>query len=426
MDLFDFQRSKILEKIKESVFSVSEYLSLLNDFLVYQRAKVKGEIGKVDERRKWVYFTLKDKDGATMNCLIFKDVLTKKGFSLKEGQEAEVFGFPEIYKPQGKLTFRVDDILLKGEGILKESFLRLKEKLKKEGLFDKKRKIKKFCQKIGLLTSSYGEAKKDFLSHLGNFGFEIYFFDIHVEGEQAPKEIIQGIEFFNKFFPFLDVIVITRGGGSLESLQPFNQEDVARAVFASKIPVISAIGHERDETLVDLVADFRASTPTHAGKVLSEPWYEMRRRIKEIESNFFYFFEKELKRKRNEIKEIFEEMKKEIEKALSRKKEKISMIKFELQSFFKRIFEKYSFLKKEFFMRVNFWRKTLNEKIKKEKEKLLSSSPYLRLKQGWAVVFDKKGKIIKDPSFLKKGDEIEIKLLKGKILSLVKEVFKKD
>ena len=132
MDLFDFQRSKISEKIKESVFSVSEYLSLLNDILVYQRAKVKGEIGKVDERRKWVYFTLKDKDGATMNCLIFKDVLTKKGFSLKEGQEAEVFGFPEIYKPQGKLTFRVDDILLKGEGILKESFLRLKEKLKKE------------------------------------------------------------------------------------------------------------------------------------------------------------------------------------------------------------------------------------------------------------------------------------------------------
>ena len=149
-----------------------------------------------------------------------------------------------------------------------------------------KRSLPKFCQKIGLITSKYGKgAKPDFEKHLGNFGFEIYFYDVRVEGMFAITEIVKALHWFNEYMPDLDAIVLIRGGGSWESLQAFNSEEVARAIFGSKIPVISGIGHESDITIADLVADLRSSTPTDAAKILNEHWKLASEKIYEYEKN---------------------------------------------------------------------------------------------------------------------------------------------
>ncbi|MCD8485031.1 hypothetical protein LRY60_05605 [Candidatus Woesebacteria bacterium] len=136
-----------------------------------------------------------------------------------------------------------------------------------------------FPVKIAVITSKTGDAIKDFMAHLGHFGLEIHFVDSRVEGINAINEIVNGIDFINRRHPDVQLIVVTRGGGSLESLQAYNSREVAEAIFSSRIPVLSAVGHENDITISDLVADERASTPTDAGNVVSQSWREGQRKI---------------------------------------------------------------------------------------------------------------------------------------------------
>lgn len=277
MDLFDYT-TKSEAPESNSTLSISQFLDRLNNLLFPVSVTIQGEITSFVERGRAVYFTLSDKkDKAVLSCLVWTSRLRGFGVELKEGIEVQVRGNAEVYKPSGRLNFMVSHIAPVGAGALQAAFEKLKHDLEMAGYFDPSRKptVPGYAKRIGLITSAYGDARKDFVTHLGKHGFEVLFFDARVEGLQSIDSIVTAFSWFNTRPDPVDVIVITRGGGSLESLQSFNSRDVADAIIASRIPVVSAVGHENDITIADLVASVRASTPTHAGKLLSDPWRDL-------------------------------------------------------------------------------------------------------------------------------------------------------
>lgn len=277
----------------DKVYGIGEFLEQINLLLAPIHITIQGEINSVTERGSAVYFTLSDpKEKATLNCIVWKNKMRSFGFELREGLEIKVVGAPNIYKPFGKFSFTADYISPVGEGALKQALEQLKLQLETEGYFasERKRPIPSYIQSLGLITSEHGDAKKDFLTHVGNHGISIRFFDVRVEGVQSIPTIVQAIRWFNEHMPETEVLVLTRGGGSLESLQSFNSLEVARAIFSSRIPVLSAVGHENDVSIADLVADLRASTPTHAGKILGTPWEQAPEKIDTMQNEMLYAF----------------------------------------------------------------------------------------------------------------------------------------
>lgn len=265
----------------QAIFSVSELLELINETLKPLRAVVQGEVTSISNRGH-SYFSLSDpKEQAKLDCILWRNKAQQLPFELKVGQVVQLTGQLNIYKPMGKLSFVVDKIAPVGEGALRQAFEQLKKQLEAKGFFatQRKRPIPEYPHLIGVLTSQQGDAIKDFVTHVGKFGLKIVHRDARVEGLAAIDSITAGLAWFNRQAKPIEVIVLTRGGGSLESLQAFNSLEVAQAIFASRIPVISAVGHENDVTIADLVADVRASTPTDAGKLLSQHWAQAAQKL---------------------------------------------------------------------------------------------------------------------------------------------------
>lgn len=271
------------ESINSSIFSVSDYLDFLNEKLFLSgQARIKGEITSVDIRERVVYFSLKDtKNESIINCLIFKYNYGISGVTLEAGTEVLITAVPEIYKPTGKLSLKVGLIEIAGEGLLKKSYEELKARLAKEGIFspDRKKPIPKLPRIIGLITSNQGAAIGDFMTNIGNYGFRIKFINSSVEGKQAIYDLINAIKKASSLKD-LDVLAIVRGGGSLESLQAFNNEALVRELLKLNIPVICGVGHEKDISLVSLASDLSVSTPTAAAFAIRKSWDNA---IREIE-----------------------------------------------------------------------------------------------------------------------------------------------
>lgn len=259
----------------DKIFSVGDYLDFLNEKLfMCGRARIKGEITSVDFRERVVYFSLKDStDESIINCLIFKYNYNISGIVLEAGSEVVITAVPEIYKPMGKLSLKTSLIEISGEGLLKKSYNELKAKLEKEGIFssDRKKAIPKLPQIIGLITSNQGAAIGDFMTNIGNYGIKIKFINSSVEGKQAIFDLINAVKTAKKLKD-LDVLAIVRGGGSLESLQAFNNEALVRELIGLNIPVICGVGHEKDISLVSLASDLSVSTPTAAAFAIRETW----------------------------------------------------------------------------------------------------------------------------------------------------------
>lgn len=262
--------------VTPSELTVSEFLKTLNQNLRRYRVLVAGEItGRVNRRGAVTYFSLHDaEEEAVLQCMAFNNILDAVGIQLEEGMAIKVGGYPEIWERSGGFSFKVFEVLLTGEGALKRQFEMLMKKLEAEGLFSPEHKtpIPNFAKYIGLITAADREAMNDFVTHLAPHGLTIELHDVRVEGARAVEQIVEAIKYFNEEQQEIEVLVLTRGGGSLESLQAFNSELVARAIFASRIPIICGVGHERDVSIADFVADMRASTPTHAAKIISESW----------------------------------------------------------------------------------------------------------------------------------------------------------
>ncbi len=234
---------------------------------------IEGEISELNESQgRWLFITIKDESASVS---VFGVMYQLSGWkSLEVGMRVHVYGVPRIHQKSGRFSITAERIVPAGEGALKLAFEKLKAQLTNEGIFDdsRKRALPPFPQKVGLVTAKGSQAYNDFVKILKDRmgGIHIYFAPVTVQGDSAPQAIIDALKYFNTRYKDLDAIVVCRGGGSLEDLQAFNDEHVVRAIFASKIPVICGVGHEGDVSLADLVADIRASTPTHAAELLIE------------------------------------------------------------------------------------------------------------------------------------------------------------
>ncbi|MBU2509373.1 exodeoxyribonuclease VII large subunit [Patescibacteria group bacterium] len=275
------------------ILQVSEFIEIIN--LVLRQAwkeeelAIEGEIsGYRVSQGQWVTFDLKD-DKSLVN--VFMPVWNLH-VPIEDGMKVRVIGMPRIYPKYGKFSFSAEHVELAGEGALKKALALLRQKLEKEGLFDpsRKRLLPRFPEKIALVASRDSAAYGDFVRILSERwgGLSVDLYHVLVQGDRAPQEIVSAIQSAQE--EKYDVLIMTRGGGSMEDLMAFNDERVVRAIHASQIPTLVAIGHERDLTLAEEAADVRGSTPTDCARLLvpdrKDVQYELATLLSSIESGF--------------------------------------------------------------------------------------------------------------------------------------------
>ncbi len=276
-----------------SVSQLNTYIKrILSTDPILCNIAVKGEVSNLTKHASghW-YFSLKD-DDSRINCFLPSSRVPSLRFDLDEGMEITAFGNVSVYERGGSYSLQIRDIEAEGEGTLKQAFEKLKRKLEEEGLFDPahKRPIPSQPRRIGVVTSPTGAAIRDIISTVRrrNPSVDILLYPALVQGEGSAKSVCEGIETLNSKFPELDLLIVGRGGGSAEDLWTFNEESVARAVYASKIPVISAVGHEIDYVITDYVADLRGATPTAAAELAVPHIDTYKDRLRRLDPKILY------------------------------------------------------------------------------------------------------------------------------------------
>ncbi len=268
-----------------SVSKLNDYVnSLLTNDVRLRSIKVEGEISsmKLQYGSGHLYFTLKDAN-ASIRCVMFKSRAASLKFEPRDGSKVIVSGKVEIYSPSGQYSFNVNSMHEVGEGDIFKQFLEMRDKLNAEGLFDQKRSIPKIPKCVGIITSESGAALHDILNVISRRfpHMDIVFSPALVQGKDAPQSLIAALDALN-CDKRADVIIIGRGGGSYDELSCFNDEALARAIYSSEIPTISAVGHEIDYTIADFAADLRAPTPSAAAELCVPVYDELTGTIKGI------------------------------------------------------------------------------------------------------------------------------------------------
>ena len=367
---------------------------MLNNILV------KGEISNFKHHYTGhMYFTLKD-ENSLIKCVMFKTYTPNLNFIPKDGMQVKVLGTVSVFERDGVYQIYCKAMQQDGLGDLYRIYTELKEKLSKEGLFDDKYKkpIPYMPKCIGVLTSNTGSVIRDIInvSTRRNPNVYIKLLPVPVQGQGAARKITEAIKIMNEN-RLCDVIILARGGGSLEDLWPFNEEIVARAIFDSKIPIVSAVGHETDFTISDFVADLRAPTPSAAAELVIPNVKDILLKLKEYES-----------RQKIALNRKIQIMKLRYEKCLNSK-----VFKEPLQ----KINERYMMLD----IKVRQMESYINQKYINEKAKAINLiakldalSPLKTLSRGYSII-TLNGKTIKEAKYLKKDDEINIKLFDGQV-----------
>lgn len=393
-----------------SVSWVNAYIkNMISQDFMLQSLYVKGEASNVKYHSSGhLYFTLKDGKGA-MACVMFAGNRSGIRFRLEEGMQIVVSGNVDVYERDGKYQLYAREITLAGIGQLYEKFEQLKKELEEMGMFDPiyKQEIPRYIKRLGVVTAPTGAAVKDIISitRRRNPGVEIILYPAIVQGEQAAASIVKGIHTLEQMD--VDVMIIGRGGGSIEDLWAFNEEAVARAVFECEIPVISAVGHETDTTIVDFVADLRAPTPSAAAELA-----------------------------------VFE---------LDRVSDNLDMAKTRLYTAMKRRLEEYKLKKRTY--ETSLQALSPEAKLKEQRMQLMHMeerlenamdgcidgakhrmallaqrldglSPLKKLSTGYAFIRDGQGKSIKSIGQLKQEDEITLHVIGGSAKARVTEVYK--
>lgn len=427
------------------IYKVSELLEEISWILedTYGSVIVEGEASEVKISQKGhLYFSLKD-EKAVLRVVMWANLVYKLPFKVEEGVVFLVTGILRIYPPTGNFQLEARKIEPSGIGALKLALEQRKKKLQEEGLFspDKKKPLPFFPQKIGVITSLESAAIKDFLKILEECKVPILIkiFPSLMQGKKAGEEILSGLEYFKK--EDIDLLVITRGGGSFEDLMVFNEEFLVRAIYSFSKPVLSAVGHEVDVTLCDLVADIRAATPTDASRIIKnqldtvyEQMFAFEETLKKemklkIEkqilklNNFKAFFTvKNLKARIIEFAEKIKyfnlKMKESQIKLIRNKNLKLISLRY---SFSKRVFlfiysnkNKVSFFEAGL-KNIKYFLSQKKEKIQELKNGLLHLNIKRTLKRGFSIIWRGK-KIIKDQAEADVGENIEAELYKGRIL----------
>jgi exodeoxyribonuclease VII large subunit len=362
---------------------------------------VMGEISnfKGHNSGHW-YFSLKDRH-ATLPCAFFRTDNAGVKFDLQDGLKVIARGRLTVYPPKGGYNLVVTSLEPVGIGQWQLAFEQLKEKLEKEGLLDaaRKRPIPLIPKKIGLVTSPTAAALKDVLTALRrrNRNVQIVISPTRVQGEGAQHDIAQAIRDIQKI-PDLDVVMITRGGGSIEDLWSFNTEVVARAVASCRVPTISGIGHETDVTICDLVADLRAPTPTAAAEMVARRRTELVERWSTLNRFLVLNMEQRLARSRQRLQRL------DPRHALSRQEERIHKMRLMLEGRNER-------MRRAVIHLLNDTR----HRWARNQEKLIALSPLNVLTRGYAIIKKADGSVVYDYSQVKPGDKLEAFLKTGKL-----------
>lgn len=290
----------------DKVYTVSEITQLIKLELetAFPLLWVEGEVSNFHRHHSGhLYFTLKDK-WSQLRAVMFRSEALHIPFELKDGLQVVCKGRINVYEPRGEYQLLTEVIEPKGKGALQLAFEQLKEKLKAEGLFDLslKKKLPLLPKKIGVVTSPRGAAIIDILRTLERrfARLQVLIYPVKVQGEGAAEEIVEGINYLSSL-PDIEVIIVGRGGGSIEDLWAFNEEKVARAIWCCPVPVISAVGHEIDFTIADFVADIRASTPSAAAEMVVEKEESFRERIDHLEQRMSHLFQYFLQEKKHQV-----------------------------------------------------------------------------------------------------------------------------
>lgn len=386
------------------VVSVAEFLVLINHALrtiPCEEMVIEGEVAdyKVSQG-KWVNFDLKDeKTEAKISCFSTVFQLTTP---LASGMRIQAKGYPKVFERFGKLSFNVDEVTPVGEGALQKAYELLKKKLADEGLFDvpRKRAIPQFPETIGLITSKEAAAYGDFMRILGNRwgGVTVLHTPVHVQGQFAVPEILAAFAVFNAMPPEEqpDVIVLTRGGGSLEELHAFNDEQVARAVFRSLVPVVVGVGHERDESLCDFVADVRASTPSNAA-------------------------ERVVPDRRDVVRSLgfaVDRMEAQLVRGLERRADGVDHAVRVVERFMAEKAPRVVRMEQEITARFCFALSSVDARVTSAEKVLASVNPARVLERGYAIV-RRNGRVVRRAGVLAEGDALSVQLAEGTVDAVV-------
>jgi len=382
----------------DKVFSVSEFVSEINALLAFPVA-IEGEVsGFSVNQGKWVFFDLKDeKEEAIVPCFM---VAWNLKVQIEDGMRVRVYGSPRVHPKSGKFSVTVERVEPVGEGALKRAYELMRKKLESEGLFalERKRAIPRFPEHIGLIASRESAACGDFIRILNNrwSGATVHLYHSQVQGEAARQQITEAINYFSSpEAPQVDVLVIIRGGGSLEDLQAFNSEDVARAIFASRVPTVVGVGHERDETIADYVADLRASTPSNAAERVVPDKREMRAAVESLADRTSSLYQALLIDHQHRIAMSVNAIFRVLAGQTDRFDNLMSVLNVHLGRFGDRLVHYKS--------AVDLLSRTV-----------ANLNPERLLSRGYAIVRSG-GTIVKDATHLKKGDNVNIRLSKGSI-----------
>ena len=391
-----------------SVAQVNTYIkNMFSQDYMLRSISVKGEVSNCKYHSfGHIYFTLKDKLG-TISCVMFAGNRAGLSFPLKEGMQIIVSGNIDVYERDGKYQLYAKKITLDGVGQLYERYEALKQELEERGLFaeEYKQPIPRYIQTLGVVTATTGAAVRDIINiaKRRNPYVQIIVYPAVVQGEYAVPSIIKGIRALEQLG--VDAMIVGRGGGSIEDLWAFNEEAVAQAVFDCSVPIISAVGHETDTTIIDYVSDLRAPTPSAAAELA----------VWEVEQ-----LEKQLLSYENHMQEIMEHRLQHYRMLLSHKgmqlkqlspQSKIQTMRFstiraqeQLQTAMERILQNY---RKELAIRI---------------ERLKGVSPLDKLSQGFSYVENVDGKTIKDIADVKEGDLLTVQVKNGKIYARTEKV----
>ncbi len=388
------------------IYTVTQANQIVKNLLEdsFPEILVEGEISNFKLHSSGhMYFSLKD-ETAQISAIIYRGMTFALKFVPEDGMKVMVRGKLTCFTKRGQYQIIISLMEPQGKGALQLAFEQLKEKLKKEGLFDaeKKQKIPFLPQRIGVVTSPTGAAVRDILSVIERrfANVEILIYPVHVQGDNAAGDISGAIDNLNSSFAYLDVLIVGRGGGSYEDLWAFNEEIVARAIYRSKIPIISAVGHETDYTVADFVADLRAPTPSAAAELVVKNKEELTYRLK----NYQIQLTQNIHYKLNSVMELFSRIKKSSVflnpfDFINRKQQEIDYLDEGLTDKFK-----YLFVNKE---------KAFTSLL----EKLNILNPLFVLARGYSITWKwPQNTILKNTKDVKINDKIKVKLEQGEII----------
>lgn len=395
-----------------TVRQVNSYIKNMfaQDFML-NRIYVKGEVSNLKYHTSGhIYFSLKDESG-TIACVMFAGSRSGLSFRMEEGQQIIVLGVVDVYARDGKYQLYARKIVRDGVGLLYERFELLKKELQEMGMFapEYKQKIPKYIRRLGVVTAPTGAAVRDIINitKRRNPFVQIILYPALVQGEGAAESIVKGIHVLEA--EKVDVMIVGRGGGSMEDLWAFNEEAVARAVFDCSVPVISAVGHETDTTIIDFVADLRAPTPSAAAELAVYDFMEMKKNLKLREEKLLHFMQLILERKRQKLEQY-----------------SLRMRAYHPQQ---RLNEQRQFAADA----ENRLRREMMRRLEQEKyrlglmaERLKGLSPLEKLSQGYAYVENSSGANVRTVSNVKQGEQITVYVTDGRIRAEVTGVEKEE